>query len=101
MQDHDLLDVLRNVANQYPKDLVDGQLRDIPRISFNIRIALEAVKPKQHREIEICDLGGGIGLFSVGCASYGMKRSVLIDDFDDSVNHRVGDSILICIRVLV
>jgi 2-polyprenyl-3-methyl-5-hydroxy-6-metoxy-1,4-benzoquinol methylase len=94
MQNHDLLHVLSNVANQYPKDLVDGQLRDIPRISFNIAIALEAAKPKLNSELEICDLGGGIGLFSVGCAAYGMKRTVLIDDFDDSVNHKVGDSIL-------
>ena len=44
--------------------------------------------------MEICDLCGGIGLFSVGCSAYGMKRTVLIDDFNDSVNHRVGDSIL-------
>src|SRR4029077_7288148 len=94
MQVHDLLDVLTRVANQYPEDLVEEQLRDIPRIAFNIRIGVEAAKPRHHRELEICDLGGGIGLFSAGCAAYGMKRSVLIDDFDDSVNHRVGGSIL-------
>ena len=94
MQNHNLFAVLRNVANQYPKDMVDGQVQDIPRISFNIGIALDAAKPKPHSELEVCDLGGGIGLFSVGCAAYGMKRTVLIDDFDDSVNHRVGASIL-------
>lgn len=94
MQDHNLLDVLTKVANQYPIDLVDGQLRDIPRIAFHIGIAVEASKPRHHSELEICDLGGGIGLFSAGCAAYGMKRTVLIDDFDDSVNHRVGGSIL-------
>jgi len=33
-------------------------------------------------------------LFSVGCAAYGVKRSVVVDDFDDSVNHQAGDSIL-------
>ncbi|HIA35738.1 MAG TPA: methyltransferase domain-containing protein, partial [Flavobacteriales bacterium] len=37
---------------------------------------------------------GGIGLFSVGCATYGFKRTVLVDDFEDSVNHDLGDSIL-------
>ncbi|MBW4623007.1 MAG: class I SAM-dependent methyltransferase [Cyanosarcina radialis HA8281-LM2] len=94
MRNSDLLEVLSNVANQYPKDLANRQIRDIPRISFNIGIALEAVKPKLHKELEICDLGGGIGLFSVGCAAYGMKRTVLIDDFDDSVNHQFGNSIL-------
>lgn len=94
MQIHNLFDVLRNVANKYPKDMVDGQVRDIPRISFNIGMPLDAVKPKSHTELEICDLGGGVGLFSAGCAAYGMKRVVLIDDFDDSINHRGGDSLL-------
>src|SRR5680860_1555418 len=94
MQNLSLCNVLRSVANQYPKDLVDGQVRDIFRVSFNIGIALDAAKPKPHNELEICDLGGGIGLVSVGCAAYGIKRSVLVDDFDDSVNHRVGASIL-------
>ena len=94
MQNLNLHDVLRNVANQYPKDMVDGQVRDISRISFNIGVALDAAKHKPHSELEICDLGGGLGLFSVGCAAYGMKRTVLVDDFDDSVNHRVGASIL-------
>jgi SAM-dependent methyltransferase len=94
MQNDDLLNVLRNIAVQFPKDLVDAEVRDIPRISFNISIAINAAKPKPYRELEVCDLGGGIGLFSAGCAAYGMKRTVLIDDFDDSVNHRVGDSIL-------
>ena len=92
MQNPKLPDVLRNVANQYPTDMVAGQVRDIPRITFNISVALDAAKPKPHNELAICDLGGGIGLFSVGCAAYGMKRTVLVDDFDDSVNHRVGAS---------
>src|SRR5262245_43200115 len=89
-----LFDTLKIVANKYPKDMVDEQLRDISRIAFNIDIALQSVKPKFTSELEICDLGGGIGLFSVGCAAHGLKRTVLIDDFNDLVNHRVGDSIL-------
>jgi 2-polyprenyl-3-methyl-5-hydroxy-6-metoxy-1,4-benzoquinol methylase len=94
MQNLNLHDVLRNVANKYPKDMVAEQVQDISRISFNIGIALDASKRKPHSELTICDLGGGLGLFSVGCAAYGMKRTVLVDDFDDSVNHRVGASIL-------
>lgn len=94
MQHRELIDVLRAVANRYPEDLVAAEVRDIPRIAFNIEVAVKAVKQKSYRELEICDLGGGIGLFSVGCAAYGMKRTVLIDDFDDSVNHRAGNSVL-------
>lgn len=94
MQNLNSFAILKNVANQYPKDMCYGQVLDIPRISFNINIVLDAAKPKPHSELEICDIGGGVGLFSVGCATYGMKRIVLIDDFDDPVNHRVGASIL-------
>lgn len=94
MQAHSLCEVLKNVARQYPGEMVDEQLRDVPRILFNIGIAIDAANHKPHRELEICDLGGGLGLFSVGCAAYGMKRTVLIDDFDDAVNDRVGASVL-------
>jgi len=94
MQNHNLLEVLRNVANQYPKDLVNDQIRDIPRIAFHMKIAIDAAICKHHSELEICDLGGGIGLFSSGCAAYGMKRVLLIDDFDDNINHLVGNSVL-------
>jgi SAM-dependent methyltransferase len=74
--------------------MVAAELMDIPRIIFNMEIGLMAATPKKTGEIEICDLGGGIGLFSVGCAAIGMKRSVLVDDFEDSVNHRVGPAAL-------
>jgi 2-polyprenyl-3-methyl-5-hydroxy-6-metoxy-1,4-benzoquinol methylase len=94
MRNKNVYDALINVANQYPEGMVDGQVRDIARISFNIGVALDAAKHKRHTELEICDLGGGIGLFSVGCAAYGMKRTVLVDDFEDSINHKVGASIL-------
>lgn len=94
MNDLILRNVLNDVANQYPKEMVVAQLNDIPRILFNIGLSLDAAKHKPHSELEICDLGGGLGLFSVGCAAYGMKRTVLADDFNDTVNHRVGDSIL-------
>jgi 2-polyprenyl-3-methyl-5-hydroxy-6-metoxy-1,4-benzoquinol methylase len=74
---------LREIAQRYPKELVAGQLRDIPRIAFNIGLIVDRVG----EEVSVCDLGGGIGLFSVGCAARGMK-STLIDDFNDSVNAR-------------
>ncbi len=92
MRNQNLLDALRKVATQYPKDMVEEQVQDIVRIAFNIGVALDAAKPKSPNELEICDLGGGLGLFSVGCAAYGLKRTVLVDDFSDSVNHRVGAS---------
>jgi SAM-dependent methyltransferase len=74
--------VLHNVAEHYPQPLIAGQLKDIPRIAFNIRLIAE----RMGFDASVCDLGGGIGLFSVGCAASGM-RATLVDDFNDSVNH--------------
>ena len=90
----DDMSVLREVAKRYPPDLVEGQLTDLDRIHFNIRLALDALPDLSRDRLSICDLGGGIGLFSVGCAALGVKRSVLVDDFNDSVNHRVGPAVL-------
>ena len=87
-------DILRSVASQYPKDLVAGQVRDIPRIAFHMGLVLDGAQHKPPSDLVLCDLGGGIGLFSVGCAAYGIKRTVLVDDFDDQVNYLTGSSIL-------
>jgi SAM-dependent methyltransferase len=89
-----LRDTLRDLVKRYPSDMISHQAGDIPRIRFNIRIALDAIEGQSHDGIEILDLGGGIGLFSIGCAAYGMGKVVLVDDFDDPVNHKVGPSIL-------
>jgi len=89
-----IFEILREVANKYPKYMVDEQVKDIPRIGYNISIVLDSVKEKSLSEVEICDLGGGVGLFSVGCAALGLKRTVLVDDFKDPANYRIGDSIL-------
>jgi SAM-dependent methyltransferase len=90
---NEISEILSVVAHQYPKELIDGQMRDIPRIAYNISLVLNAVR-RPATEVSICDLGGGIGLFSLGCAALGFRRVVLVDDFMDSVNARVGDTIL-------
>jgi SAM-dependent methyltransferase len=83
--------ILEGVARSYPSKLIDDQLGDIPRIAFNIRLALNGADP---RAISICDIGGGVGLFSTGCAALGMN-ALLIDDFADPINRRVGDSVFV------
>lgn len=93
MELHGLMKVLNRVAMEYPCNMVEGQLRDVPRIAFNISLAVEAARPHPPSELAICDLGGGIGLFSVGCAAAGFRRVVLVDDFKDPVNQQTGDSI--------
>ena len=85
-----LRSILYELARQYPASLVDEQISDTKRIAYNISLAMRAAVSKPVDELEICDLGGGVGLFSVGCAAFGFKRSVLVDDFDDSINHQLG-----------
>lgn len=88
MRNHTLPQLLRDIANQYPKDMVYNQVQDIPRFAFSIDLVVDAVKPKPITELAICDIGGGTSMFSAGCAAYGMKRVVLIDDFGDLYYHR-------------
>jgi len=93
MDERELADTLVKLAHEYPTSMVNEQLRDIPRIAFNIRLVLGSAGPVPRNELSICDIGGGIGLFSLGCATLGFKRVLLIDDFNDPVNQKVGDSI--------
>jgi SAM-dependent methyltransferase len=90
---NNLTSVLTGVAAQYPPAMVVGQQRDVARIGFNIGLVLEAAAPKTAANLSICDIGGGIGLFSVGCAAFGFKRVMLVDDFRDAVNLETGDAI--------
>jgi SAM-dependent methyltransferase len=80
--------VLKQVALSYPLNARADQVQDIPRVAFNIRLALNGRNPAG---VAICDIGGGVGLFSPGCAALGMK-ALLIDDFGDPVNKQLGDS---------
>jgi len=38
--------ILEDVARSYPSKLIDDQLGDIPRIAFNIRLALNGADPR-------------------------------------------------------
>lgn len=82
---------LRETAKAYPAAMVPEQLADVPRIAYHIELALGGRTPG---ETSVCDVGGGVGLFSMGCAAAGFKRVVLIDDFRDEVNRAAGESIL-------
>lgn len=81
-------DLLTSLAREYPKGLVEIQLDDVDRVAFQIGLILD----RKGKDVRIVDIGGGIGLFSVGCAAAGMKTT-LIDDFRDEVNTQFGESI--------
>jgi 2-polyprenyl-3-methyl-5-hydroxy-6-metoxy-1,4-benzoquinol methylase len=82
-------DHVEALAAEYPGEEADKQRRDVPRILFNLSLALDGL-PQGSR---IVDIGGGLGLFSVGAAALGM-RVTLVDDFQDPGNIAIADSIL-------
>jgi SAM-dependent methyltransferase len=81
--------LLRGVADEYPPELRGGQRDDIRRIAYNIALSV-GDRPKGST---IADIGGGLGLFSVGCAAFGM-RSILVDDFRDPGNIQIARDVL-------
>jgi SAM-dependent methyltransferase len=81
--------VLDSMWRKYPEDLAPGQRGDIPRIAFHIDLVLSRLG----RDISLWDIGGGIGMFSLGCAALGMKVT-LVDDFGDGVSSGAGARIL-------
>lgn len=83
--------VLFTIANKYPEKMIADQLLDIRRTNYHINLAINSCKHKNLNELEICDLGGGLSPFSIGCAALEFKRSIVVDDFDDSNNHKVGN----------
>ena len=88
-----IVPLLESAAAEYPSELVDEQRRDVRRIAYNIRLSLHGIGQNPN-SLAIVDIGGGIGLFSLGCAALGFRRVILVDDFMDSINLKVGDKIL-------
>jgi SAM-dependent methyltransferase len=90
---------LRDVAARYPAELAGEHLRDVPRILYHLALAVGQKEdvPRDsddYSSLDVCDIGGGLGMFTIGCALLGFRRSVLVDDFNDPGYHRVGLSVL-------
>ncbi len=85
----DIVTELRDIARKYPNDWIKGQLQDIKRIAFHIGL----VAARKGVSCRLCDLGGGLGLFSIGCAAVGMEAT-LIDDFRDEIVGKTAETIL-------
>lgn len=86
----DIHATLEDVAQKYPSGMVADQRRDIRRIAYSIQLALNGAVPAG---LAICDIGGGLGLFSPSCAALGMRAAV-VDDFNDPVNSGEGERAL-------
>jgi len=75
-------ETLESLAERYPAPNNQKELRDVPRIAFHIGLVKQLV---QYENPVIADIGGGIGLFSPGCAALGMTVT-LVDDFRDAAS---------------
>jgi SAM-dependent methyltransferase len=89
--DATVLTLLRRLAAEHPAAqsraaATDAELR---RTAFQLSL----LTPVVPRGGIVCDIGGGIGFFSVGCAALGY-RTILIDDFRDPVNEETGPTVL-------
>ncbi len=67
---------LEALARRFPAELVDAQLADVTRIGFQVDLLLA----RTGSDIEMCDVGSGVGLFTAACAQAGM-RVTMMDDF--------------------
>jgi SAM-dependent methyltransferase len=84
----DLRSLLHRLAGEYPEGLRGAQHQDVERIAFHI----ELVVRRKGTDCALVDIGGGIGLFTVGCAALGL-RSTLVDDFADAINLDHGETV--------
>lgn len=75
--------LLSDIAKSYPPPLDRIELADVPRISFHLSILCAQVPAGGC----VVDVGGGIGLMSVGAAALGYNVT-LMDDFSDEVNQK-------------
>jgi 2-polyprenyl-3-methyl-5-hydroxy-6-metoxy-1,4-benzoquinol methylase len=96
---------LLDLARRFPAALVDAQLQDVRRAAFQIGL----VEERAGRNVRLCDIGSGVGLFPAGCALLGMHVT-MIDDFQhpfaeggdaetfpdapDSVNYAMAETAL-------
>lgn len=68
--------LLDEVARSFPAELVQEQLRDLPRVAWNVQLVVD----RMGTDVSLCDIGAGVGMFGVGCARLGM-RTTIVDDF--------------------
>jgi SAM-dependent methyltransferase len=87
-------DTLAGPAARYPAPLVDIELADVPRIAFHLRLVIDHADGGP-----VCDVGGGLGLLSIGCAALGVP-AILADDFRDDSRGVSADTVLAIHRSL-
>ena len=80
---------LWEIGELFPADLISKLQRDSERIAYHVRLATRGLNPPA----AVCDIGGGFGMFSLGCAAQGFT-SVMVDNFQASEGARYRNEIL-------
>ena len=95
IDERELQRMIEPLVLRYPEELQPDQHRDVARTAFHVSLVAAAYAPPA----KVCDIGGGVGLFSLACAHLGYEVT-LVDDFSDPVNERFGDRALALHREL-
>ena len=77
---------LADLVTRYPEGLRPSQVSDLARQVFHVSTVRSLVPGGA-----VADIGGGMGIFSAGCAALGMDAT-LIDDFSDPANEQHGET---------
>jgi predicted RNA methylase len=70
----DVRALLHRLADEYPEWFRAAQHADVARIAFHLSIVIRG----KGSGCTVCDVGGGVGLFSVGAAALGMEAILVI-----------------------
>ncbi len=88
MNANHLAEEFAQLVRELPSALHDASMRDIRRQVFHVSTVAALAQGGR-----VCDIGGGVGLFSLGCTVAGLE-AVLVDDFADPINAELGDGVL-------
>lgn len=81
----EITELLVALTAEYPVAFQAAQRQDVSRQAFQLRLTVNLAPAGA-----VADIGGGAGLFSVGCAAAGMTVT-LIDDFGDQGSSDYGN----------
>jgi SAM-dependent methyltransferase len=82
----DLVKLVRSIAEEFPSELRDWQREDVERVAFNLSLLPDRVR-------SVCDVGGGIRLFSLAATCTG-RAVYVIDDFGDPIIAEFSEPLL-------
>jgi SAM-dependent methyltransferase len=80
--------LLSELAREYPPDLIAIEESDVTRMTYNILLALRYAAPQP----TVCDVAGGLSMFSLGLSALGCN-TILIDDFGDDWHAAAAESV--------